>query len=195
MAGSSLWLRDFLPDVEPFDKARIMTVGYNSRINDSGNLAGMDSWARTLLKTVKDVRGGPLDGDKPIIFIGHSMGGLVARRAMELLYESRANPEEYRGISLSNCGLLFLSTPHLGTTQADLKNIFSESIAKLASLRKDAILHELDSFNKSAGDAMRTWRYMNLAKCRPPFECLCEDRETPIPVLGKRLVSLAVGEH
>lgn len=55
-SGSIMWLRDLLPLTPPFDRARMMTFGYNSTINDRGNLSGLREWAEDLLQQLNSVR-------------------------------------------------------------------------------------------------------------------------------------------
>ena len=69
------WLQDFVPaDIK---NARIMAYGYNSAVAFSKSIAGVEEFARDLLERLKTVR---QDSDRPIIFICHSMGGLVVKK-------------------------------------------------------------------------------------------------------------------
>jgi len=54
--NQKMWLRDLLPHVSPFDKARVMTFGYSSQLSDSANLSGLSEWAHHLLFSVSSVR-------------------------------------------------------------------------------------------------------------------------------------------
>jgi hypothetical protein len=53
---------------------------------------------------------------------------------------------EYQGLSLERCGLLFLSTPHSGTTEADW-NDFLVGVAKITFGVRPEIISSLRSFN------------------------------------------------
>ena len=69
------WLRDFVPaDIE---NTRIMAYGYKSAVAFSKSTAGVEEFARDLLERLKTIRH---DDDRPIIFICHSMGGLVVKK-------------------------------------------------------------------------------------------------------------------
>jgi len=73
------WLRDFLPgDIE---NARVMVYGYNSAVAFSKSTAGVEEFARDLLERLNIVRQGNNCNDRPVIFICHSMGGLVVKKA------------------------------------------------------------------------------------------------------------------
>jgi Putative serine esterase (DUF676) len=182
---SKLWLRDLLPTVPPFEGARIMSFGYNSRLFERETMDHVQDWAEYLLSAVGNTREDSVASSRPVIFICHSMGGLVGRKAMERLF---FYPSDYPGISLSNCGLLFLSTPHLGTVEANYGEFLTGVLNSLFGLRNDAILKELQSFNSSAVEATKAWGTMRKDNKMPPFECLCESRQTKLPVKGYREV-------
>jgi pimeloyl-ACP methyl ester carboxylesterase len=57
-------------------------------------------------------------GTKPIIFICHSLGGLVAKQLLRTAFDLTAN-NEWRGIGKAVRGIVFIATPHSG---ADLAN-------------------------------------------------------------------------
>jgi alpha-beta hydrolase superfamily lysophospholipase len=76
--GSSNWLRDFLPEDLP--TARIMSLGYDSRVAFSSSVGNIDKFADQLLAYLNRERKEPTTQDRPIIFICHSMGGLVMKQ-------------------------------------------------------------------------------------------------------------------
>jgi hypothetical protein len=162
-----------------------MSFGYNSRPFEGETMDHIQDCADYLLSTVGNAREDSIASSRPIIFICHSMGGLVGRKAMERLF---FYPSDYSGISLSNCGLLFLSTPHLGTVEANYGEFLTGVLNSLFGLRNDAIIKELQSFNSSAVEATKAWGTMRKDKKMPPFECLCESRQTRLPIKGYREV-------
>lgn len=57
--------------------------------------------------------------ERPIIFICHSLGGLVVKRCLIYCKSTRyAHTERLRSIYVSTYGILFLATPHNGSDQA-----------------------------------------------------------------------------
>lgn len=75
-ASRKMWLRDFLPHKIP--NARIMLFGYNSNAAFSTSAAGVQDQAEVLFsRLIRERRSAP---DRPLIFICHSLGGLIVKR-------------------------------------------------------------------------------------------------------------------
>ncbi|KAL8697637.1 MAG: hypothetical protein Q9224_002209 [Gallowayella concinna] len=118
------WPRQWLP-VEPgFEQARILSFGYNAHFASSGreNILNIADFAKDLLFGMKyglNTESEELEvGKVPIIFVAHSMGGLVVKKAFIL----GQNDDQYKGTITSARAILFLSTPHRGTNLAELLN-------------------------------------------------------------------------
>ena len=57
---------------------------------------------------------------RPIVFVAHSLGGLVVKRALIHSSETRGNKTQHlRSVFVSTYGILFLGTPHKGSDLAD----------------------------------------------------------------------------
>ena len=101
-------------------------------------------------------------------------GGLVGREAM---WRLSTQADKFNGIQLDKCGLVFLSTPHSGTTQADW-NDFLVNLSELAfGVRSHEIVDELRSFNHSSVDSAENFSSM---KPKPPFHCFCEGESASV---------------
>ncbi|KFY59535.1 hypothetical protein V496_05647 [Pseudogymnoascus sp. VKM F-4515 (FW-2607)] len=132
--GSVCWPRDFLKDDVP--NARIITWGYDSGVANAMKYASKETifgHSETLLSDIAMLRG---DTHRPIIFVGHSLGGLVIKEA---LIKSAAYQSHGRHLSLGDIyrhtkGVIFLGTPHRGSDKTDFANIIA-SVAKF-SLRQ-----------------------------------------------------------
>lgn len=85
-------------------------------------------------------------------------------------------PHKFPNIRLENCGLLFLSTPHSGTTEADW-NKYLVDIAELTAGLRPEIINGLRPFNRSSVDSQEHFATM---KEIPPFFCLCESNKTKV---------------
>ncbi|KAK8197607.1 uncharacterized protein BKA78DRAFT_278390 [Phyllosticta capitalensis] len=118
------WPGNWLPFDPELGKARILTFGYDANFSARNPKAAtnVSTFAKELLSEMRFgrcERGDPLDvGKVPIVFVVHSMGGLVVKKA----YLLGQNDEEYQGIIQSIAGILFLSTPHRGTDLAEILN-------------------------------------------------------------------------
>ncbi len=156
----------------PFKQSRIMTFGYNSTLVDKRAVNDrLQDYADSLLTQIRLLRSAA-EQARPLIFICHSMGGLVARLAMTRLHTL---PEKFGSLKPKQCGLLFLSTPHLGSQASDWGN-FVPALGEVVGVR-GTLVRELKSFNPSSVDATEIFKSMKLTD-RPVFECLCEGQQT-----------------
>jgi surfactin synthase thioesterase subunit len=77
-----MWLRDALPKDIP--TARIIIYGYNSTVANSTSMQNLEdlatSFRNSLLPLVRS------DTLKPIIFIGHSLGGLIVKQVRKYIF-------------------------------------------------------------------------------------------------------------
>lgn len=107
---------------------------------------------------------------------------LTQCQAMIRLNEYSHKPE-YRGISLKCCGLLFLSTPHSGSTDADWSN-FLLDIAQLTFGIRPEILNSLKSFNPLSAEGQEDFANM---KYQPPFDSFYETQRTKVAKLNRHV--------
>ncbi|PYH65901.1 LipA and NB-ARC domain protein [Aspergillus vadensis CBS 113365] len=114
------WPRDYLPQDIP--QARIFVYGYNSTITNpqSMSTASVKDHANTLLNLL-DLERSPQLNVRPtkIIFIGHSLGGLVIKQALLNAHED----PKYNSIRNNTSGLVFFGCPHRGTKGVELGKI------------------------------------------------------------------------
>ncbi|KAL8978699.1 MAG: hypothetical protein Q9205_005782 [Flavoplaca limonia] len=135
LGGSAMktwsWKRDtaqfwpaWLSDDEQLYKMRVFTFGYNSNFRGSATNLNMTDFAKDLLFHLLTFSQGdskPI-GARPIVFVAHSMGGLVVKRA----YIVGKHDPEFSAIMAQVYGILFLATPHRGSQYAKvLNNILS----------------------------------------------------------------------
>jgi hypothetical protein len=102
-------------------KANILVYGYNADVyskkhggNPSDNFIYMH--AQTLVVSLTNYRKDEMSSRNPIIWVVHSLGGILLKRA--LLYSNdlkTSQHEDYRGIYVSTYGIIFLGTPHTGS--------------------------------------------------------------------------------
>ncbi|KAL9020140.1 MAG: hypothetical protein Q9185_002597 [Variospora sp. 1 TL-2023] len=121
---NKFWPSKFLPLETEICLGRILTFGYNANIvrDASNRSSSVLDFAKELLfelKYAKDENTEELDiGTVPIIFIVHSMGGLIVKEA----FLQGQNDPEYEKMIRMVSAILFLSTPHRGTNLAETLN-------------------------------------------------------------------------
>lgn len=114
-----LWPKQWLPHDLP--SARIVTFGYNANFSSrkQQDSLSIGDFANDLLFQMKyGESGGRRLGEVPIIVIGHSMGGLIFKKAF---IQGHAN-NDFRNIMAQIKAVLFIATPHRGTDLADTLN-------------------------------------------------------------------------
>ncbi|OQE05898.1 hypothetical protein PENVUL_c021G02885 [Penicillium vulpinum] len=113
------WPTDLLPDVLASQCPRILTYGYNANVTaftDGASRDSVVSHAETLASSLAANRNLRDCSNRPIVFICHSLGGLIVKRA--LIYSrslSSEKTEHLRSVYVSTFGILFLGTPHNGS--------------------------------------------------------------------------------
>ncbi|KAK6332009.1 hypothetical protein TWF718_002547 [Orbilia javanica] len=116
--SGNYWLRDQLPKSLP--GARIFSYGYPSNLMFSKSVAEIDDFARHLLFSLQEI----VDEKRDILFICHSLGGIVFKQAMVFTYNE--NP----GIWLRCKGVIFLGTPHRGSAAAEIAKTVASFVNK-----------------------------------------------------------------
>ncbi|KAG8830758.1 hypothetical protein FRC18_007636 [Serendipita sp. 400] len=117
-----MWLADYLPD--DFPTARIMAFEYNSKWLYNADFQGLYEHASGLLNAlVEQRRNSP---GRPIMFIGHSYGGLVVKQTLVLSHRSKTDPpNSTQWVADAESGIAFLGTPHQGSNHATFALILS----------------------------------------------------------------------
>ena len=118
------WPGKWLPHEPELQRARIFTFGYNAsfRPGEARSIASVTDFAKELLFELRFSKSDSGDsfgiGDSPLIFVVHSMGGLVAKKACLL----GQNDAHYEALVRSVSAIVFLSTPHRGSNLPEVLN-------------------------------------------------------------------------
>ncbi|RVD84505.1 uncharacterized protein DFL_006254 [Arthrobotrys flagrans] len=91
------WLRESLPC--DFPNSRVLSFHYSSQWKANSPVQTFQSYGLQLLQSLQKYRAKDDTTDRPIIFIGHSFGGLVIKQALILANEPQ-NKEHYGGSTL-----------------------------------------------------------------------------------------------
>ncbi|GAB1211701.1 hypothetical protein ATERTT37_000825 [Aspergillus terreus] len=151
------WPVDLLPEVLARVGVRIITYGYNANVSSFSDSVSSDhihNHAETLASSLAANRSLKNCSDRPIIFVCHSLGGLVVKRALTYSKNiQNERTEHIRSIWVSTYGILFLGTPHLGSDMAKwgvlLQNICSAVIPKKVMDSSSNLISALKTNNET----------------------------------------------
>ncbi|KAK1613488.1 hypothetical protein BDP81DRAFT_513692 [Colletotrichum phormii] len=160
-SGGKHWLRDFLPTDLP--NARVLCWGYDANTHSSSSVSiqYLYDHARELVADLTRKRGltnvcnhltvvssGNTDSnqsrERPIIFVVHSLGGIVVKSA--LIHSDTAREgalAEHRSIKTSTHGILFMGTPHQGGNGVQLGRVLV-NVASIFVSADDRLLKHLE---------------------------------------------------
>ncbi|KAM0146728.1 hypothetical protein ACHAPG_010988 [Botrytis cinerea] len=124
----NLWLRDQLPNELP--GARIFSFGYDANVLFSRGTGTIEDFATALLEDLLRERSNDKNKKRRIIFICHSMGGIVIKKALIRAF----NTKLYRNIFELTSAILFLATPHMGSDETKLPLLISKFANGLLAL-------------------------------------------------------------
>ncbi|RKK14475.1 hypothetical protein BFJ63_vAg11692 [Fusarium oxysporum f. sp. narcissi] len=107
------WPADLLP--QNCKKARILTFGYDTKITKftSGptNTNSIFSHGKDFLFSL----GREYVPDRPMIFVAHSLGGILVKEMLAL--SSTSDTPTHKGVIESTAAVIFLGTPHRGSPE------------------------------------------------------------------------------
>ncbi|KAM7196692.1 hypothetical protein V8F33_006032 [Rhypophila sp. PSN 637] len=148
----------------------------------SQNRIANHAW--NLLTSLASYRENDNTNERPIIFVCHSLGGLVCEDA---LVTSRQRPEQHlQNILRSTCGIVFLGTPHHGAGLAGWAELLSRSIG-LVKQTNSKIIEVLRRDSEVLARIQDSFHTMIMARSKeglPPIEITCFYEELPLPGVG-----------
>ncbi|KAL8785752.1 MAG: hypothetical protein Q9195_008518 [Heterodermia aff. obscurata] len=116
------WPAQLLPPILEEEKVRVLVYGYDADVTSFTDGASKDkihNHAEHLVAELAANRRIRKATQRPIIFVAHSLGGLVVKRALIHSSDIRGTKTEHlRSIFISTYGILFLGTPHKGSDVA-----------------------------------------------------------------------------
>ena len=186
------------------DRARIFTFGYNAsfRPGESKNMASITDFAKELLFELQF--GTTLEGEKfgigetPLIFVTHSMGGLVAKKACLL----GQNDEHYEALVRSISAIIFLSTPHRGSNLAEILNrilvaSFQSARNFITDLNRSSMaLEEINESFRHIAPRLSIWSfYETLPTPIGPKKMMVLDKDSAILGYSKEISRPLYADH
>lgn len=112
------WPQEWLPKDPAFKNVRIHSFGYDSDwVKGKDSCLNVHHFGKSLLGEIST---SPYicNGDTPVVLIGHSMGGLVIKKAYMLTRQDAG----YKTLAERVHTIYFLATPHRGSDSAKLLN-------------------------------------------------------------------------
>ncbi|KAI0109257.1 hypothetical protein GGR51DRAFT_570088 [Nemania sp. FL0031] len=114
-SSGTFWPQDWLSVDDAFRDVRIHTFGYSSGVTHKSVLNVQD-FANNLLACVHHSPTMASTTSGPILFVGHSMGGLVIKKA----YILARQVSDYNNLADRIRAIFFLATPHQGAGIAQM---------------------------------------------------------------------------
>ncbi|RAH53713.1 hypothetical protein BO85DRAFT_491837 [Aspergillus piperis CBS 112811] len=131
---SDPWPKTLLPS--ELTTARILTYGYDAYVVRR-SVAGSNRLVDHAINLLNDLT---MDRDdhnaasRPIIFVAHSLGGLVCKKA---ILSSRNNPDIHlQNVFKYTAGVIFMGTPHQGSWMAKWATIPATALGLVKSTNK-----------------------------------------------------------
>ncbi|QYT01580.1 DUF676 domain-containing protein [Trichoderma simmonsii] len=154
--GSYMWLRDSLPydltsETKPI--ARVMIYGYDSTVAESKSMQNFEDFATKLNGSLQTLMN--TTTIRPIILIGHSLGGLIIKQALILL--SGSEHKESQTLIRAVYGVVFFGTPHHGMDISSLIPMAGDGpnrslIESLSHYNSQILTMQHREFHKVLGD-------------------------------------------
>ncbi|KAI8945547.1 hypothetical protein F4801DRAFT_568034 [Xylaria longipes] len=143
------WPADLLPISLREARANVLVYGYNADVyskkhgsNPSDNFIYMH--AQTLVTSLTHYRKDELTSSNPIIWVCHSLGGILVKRALLYSNDLRTSQhEDYRSIYVSTYGIVFLGTPHTGSdiaTWGTVLQAMSDAVVPRSFFQSESVL-------------------------------------------------------
>jgi hypothetical protein len=113
-----MWIRDSLP--EHLSGSRVVLYGYDTKLEHSQSFQLISDLAQAFINLLQTY-GWHSPLAKPLVFLAHSLGGIVLKEAMVQL--SNYPNEAYRNLLNAMRGAVFFGVPNLGMEQAHIRSI------------------------------------------------------------------------
>ncbi|KAL8308788.1 hypothetical protein RB593_006884 [Gaeumannomyces tritici] len=138
-----VWIRDWLP--QDFPKLDVLTYGYGSHFDDPNASGDIHEWAdsfRSDLRAYRSMTRGNANF-KPLIFIVHSLGGLVFKDAVVSMANSAIFPGDQKTVKCIH-DVFFFAVPSQGMDTEDMEVMAGRLPARItAALLNQNFLHRM----------------------------------------------------
>ncbi|EXA32954.1 hypothetical protein FOVG_15926 [Fusarium oxysporum f. sp. pisi HDV247] len=157
-----------------------MTFGYDSKLAFSKSRSGVEAFAQDLLNRLRVVRSSPEARNRPLMFIAHSLGGIVVKKALIMAHNGSA---VYGPILKATTGIVFLGTPHRGSDLASWGFLLS-NLVSITSIGKNIRKELLRSLSKDSDTLAEISRqFLQRAKSLKIMSFIEQQVESPLTTL------------
>ncbi|KAI3537134.1 hypothetical protein CABS03_08795 [Colletotrichum abscissum] len=187
--ASEPWPKALLPSEIP--DARVLAYGYDADVAKATEMVSVSrirDHAATFLKRLTNFRDRTDSSARPIIFVCHSLGGLVCQAAL-----ARAHTREHlKEVLEATRGILFLGTPHHGSALA----VWAERLGKSVGVLKQTnteILGVLRPESEVLAEIQDNFHNLTQSQTKAgvgTIQITCFYEELPLPGIG-----LVVPQH
>ena len=135
------------------NNVRVIGVDFDSYLSQWGNTCPSESFRTNLADRSADI----LEklkasgvGKRPVIFVGHSLGGLIIKKMLVSAAAAAATSDADRELVANARGVCFYGTPHAGTAMANLGSAAKYLFFPTAEVRElEAGSPQLEELNSS----------------------------------------------
>ena len=168
------WLTDENALKLEFSSARVMLYHYDSRWRGAHAIQqSVSNAAENLLASLMGKRDGIKN--RPIIFLAHSLGGLVMAKAIVI---ASTRPDEFQGLSPCFAGGIFFGTPFKGSAAQHRGLVFATSFDKEGVAVKSGALSILEPQNIALIELEND--FMRAARKDEPMNLCCLFEQVPL---------------
>lgn len=137
------WPEDLL--AKDLARLRIVTYGYESKVSNffsgAADQTTIIGHGRSLLHDLEAFRR-PFP-NRPIIFLAHSLGGIILKETLRRSFQAKAYEEDLRAIYDNTRAIIFMGTPHRGSQYAPW-GILARNIVKAVGFdTNDRLIRDL----------------------------------------------------
>ncbi|KAK4455223.1 ankyrin repeat-containing domain protein [Podospora aff. communis PSN243] len=182
------WLTDEREGIHAdIPKSRVMLYHYDSRwLGTQSKEQTIYNVAILLLESIIEKRKSPEESARPIVFLAHSMGGLVVAKALVLAAQQRDKVEYMRVIECF-AGSIFFGTPFGGSSAQAKAYLLATFLEKVGRAVPSQLLQLLDPDRDSLEELRRD--FVNVAFKEPKAKLVCFYELEPTNYLQEKVSS------
>ncbi|KAI3318089.1 hypothetical protein HD806DRAFT_324089 [Xylariaceae sp. AK1471] len=163
---SLFWPQDLLPIACP--EARIITWGYYTLRNGNTLVPTQPdifAHANELFRELRDFRSSSNARERPLIFIAHSIGGIIVKEVLRQAEFSNMKSEQ--DILSSTAATIFFGCPHRAVEQAPLVDVVSSMAEASSGITTESLVasalygvHDV-TWSEAQESFVRLWHHFN----------------------------------